>query len=104
MCTPGGHCAQCAVDADCARGVCDAGDCVDPFGCEADEDCLDGRTCSNGFCDLPRNACEDDEVNNGDFGNAEPLLYATIPNLVACEGPGDWFTVNDPVGARVIVV
>ncbi|MGC6418351.1 MAG: hypothetical protein ACON3Z_14610 [Bradymonadia bacterium] len=103
MCTPGGHCAQCAVDADCARGVCDAGDCVDPFGCEADEDCLDGRTCSNGFCDLPRNACEDDEVNNGDFGNAEPLLYATIPNLVACEGPGDWFTVNDPIGARVIV-
>ncbi|MBV71034.1 MAG: hypothetical protein CMH52_06745 [Myxococcales bacterium] len=102
-CAQDGRCVDCTADADCERGVCDGARCVNPEPCDIADDCLEGHQCNGGVCSLPRDHCDEDTLNNGDFGFAANLVYGTIPDLMACEGRADWYRVNDNVGARITV-
>ena len=102
-CADTGHCVQCQANAHCAPGVCVDGRCANPEACDDDAGCLPGHVCRRGTCTFDRDSCDEDTLENNDFGFAIPLPQVSISGLSACQGAADWYRIEDPVGSRVTV-
>ena len=108
-CQPGLHCDDhglcraCTLNEHCDGGRCEDGECLAPQECANSGDCYRGYECRQGFCSILRDACDEDPLNNHDFGSATRLPPLGVSGLVACEGRSDWFLIDDPIGTRVTV-
>lgn len=105
-CGPDGRCVRCVGENDCPGGGVCAGDgtCVDPEMCIVAADCLPGRRCPFGQCEIDFDACDDDAIAGDAPDRAVDLPALALTGLWACDGRGDWFRVASADSAVRVTV